>query len=139
MPEIHKLIIDRLKILLADELGSYRLPNGAVVPSYAVIPPQLDGRIEVAEPGIEMIVYKTLMPKPLPIFSAGVENYYRILLTQRNTSSDLSKAIALIMSEFDRPEMKTPQLQEEDERRGLRLEQVVFLISEEKFTNQVNI
>lgn len=133
MAEIHKVISDRLSTLLADELGSYKLPNGAIVPSFAVIPPQLDGRIEFAEPGVEMIIYKTPDVRPLPVFSGGVENYYRILLTQRNTKGDLGNAIALMMTEFDNPDMKTPQLQQEDERRGLRLEQVVFLISEEKF------
>lgn len=133
MLEITRAIADRLSTLLVDELGSYRLPNGATVPSFAVIPPQLDGRIEFAKPGIELIIYKTPMPKPLPIFSGGVENYYRILLTQRDIKNDLGNAISMVMTEFDRPEMKTPQLQEEDPRRGLKLEQVVFLISEEKF------
>ena len=133
MAKIHKLIVDRLSTLLADELGSYKLPNGAIVPSYAVIPPQLDGRIEFDKLGVEMIIYKTPDARPLPIFSGGVDNYYRVLLTQRDIKSDLSNAIALIMTEFDRPDMKTPQLQQEDPRRGLQLEQVVFLISQEKF------
>ena len=135
MAKVHKIISDRLGSLLASKLGSYRLPNGAIVPSFAVIPPQIDGRIELATPGVEMIIYKTPMPKPLPVFSGGVENYYRILLTQRDAKGDLSEAIALVMSEFNNPDMKTPQLQEEDSRRGLRLEQVVFLILEEKFLN----
>lgn len=127
-----KLIANRLANLLQDELGTYKLPNGSVVPSFAVIPPQLDGRIDFETLGVEMIIYKTPEVRPLPIFGGGVENYYRILLTQRDIKGSLSNAIALMMQAFDNPEMKTSQLQEEDPRRGLKLEQVVFLLAEEK-------
>lgn len=131
-----RIIIDRLASLLEQELGTYKLPNGLLVPSFAVIPPQLDGRIEFDRHGVELIVYKTPEVRPLPIFGGGVENYYRVLLTQRNIAGSLDKAIALIMTEFNNPQMKTPQLQEEDPRRGLKLEQVVFLLSEEDFGEQ---
>lgn len=136
MAKIHKLIADRLSQILQNELGTYKLPNGSIVPSFAVIPPQLDGRIEFDQPGLELIVYKTPDVRPLPIFGGGVENYYRILLTQRNIAGSLDNAIALIMTEFNNPQMKTAQLQEEDPRRGLKLEQVVFLLSERHFGEQ---
>lgn len=138
MAKTHKLIAERLSELLRDELGAYRLPNGAIVPSFAVIPPQLDGSIEIATPGVEMIIYKTPQPKSLEVFTGGVENCYRVLLTQRNKSGDLSNAIALIMDAFDNPDMKTPQLQEEDPRRGLKLEQVVFLLEEDRDWNNAD-
>lgn len=132
MAEIHKLISDRLSELLKEELGQYQLPGGATVPSFAVVPPQLDGNIEFKNSGVELIIYKTPEVKPLEVFAGGTEKYYRVLLTQRNTSGSLSKAIDLMMLAFDNPEMKTKQLQEESERKGLKLEQVVFFLPEDR-------
>jgi hypothetical protein len=132
MAEI-KVIANRLADLLQDELGTYKLPNGLVVPSFAIVPPQLDGRIDFETPSVEMIIYKTPEVRPLPVFAGGTENYYRVLLTQRKTNGSLSNAIALMMTEFGNPEMKTRQLQEEDSRRGLLFEQVVFMLCEDCF------
>ena len=131
----YKQICDRIAELLQDELGTYKLPNGATVPSFAIVPPQLDGRIDFDKPGIEFILYKTPENRPLEVFSGGVEKYYRVLLTQRDKSGSLDKAIDLIMLAFDNPELKTRQLQEEMDRRGVRCEQVVFLLPEDKKWN----
>lgn len=123
-----KTLFNELTELLVDELGEYRLANNSIKPSIAVVPPQIPDTVLIETPGVEVIIYKTPKLVPLPVFSGGVEEIYRVLLIQRDETKSLKNAIELIADKYNNPKIREEQLQEEHPDRGLLLERILVEI-----------
>ena len=129
--KIHKLISDRLSELLEKELGSYQV-GSEEKPTIFIVPPQVDGNIIVKKKGVEIVISKSPEPVALEVFAGGVEYYYHVLLIQRDIKASLTNAIDLMMQAFDNPKIRTRKLQEQDKTKGLRLEQVLFILPQDR-------